>query len=42
MDDAGYVQITGRSKDVVIRDGENVYLREVEEFLHVHPDVLDA
>ncbi len=42
MDDAGYVQITGRIKDLVIRGGENVYPREVEELLHTHPDVLDA
>jgi fatty-acyl-CoA synthase len=42
MDDAGYVQITGRSKDMVIRGGENVYPREVEEFLYTHPDVQDA
>jgi fatty-acyl-CoA synthase len=42
MDDAGYVQITGRSKDMVIRGGENIYPREVEEFLYTHPDVLDA
>jgi fatty-acyl-CoA synthase len=42
MDDAGYVQITGRSKDMVIRGGENVYPREVEEFLYTHPDVRDA
>ena len=42
MDDDGYVQITGRIKDMVIRGGENIYPREVEEFLHGHPDVLDA
>ena len=42
MDDAGYVQITGRSKDMVIRGGENIYPREVEEFLYTHPDVADA
>ena len=42
MDDDGYVSITGRSKDMVIRGGENVYPREVEEFLYTHPDVLDA
>jgi fatty-acyl-CoA synthase len=42
MDDAGYVQITGRSKDMVIRGGENIYPREVEEFLYTHPDVQDA
>jgi fatty-acyl-CoA synthase len=42
MDETGYVQITGRIKDMVIRGGENVYPREVEEFLHTHPDILDA
>ncbi|HEX4722918.1 MAG TPA: AMP-binding protein [Pseudonocardiaceae bacterium] len=42
MDDAGYVNITGRIKDMVIRGGENVYPREIEEFLYTHPDVLDA
>ena len=34
MDDDGYVKITGRSKDMVIRGGENIYPREIEEFLH--------
>jgi fatty-acyl-CoA synthase len=42
MDDAGYLNITGRIKDLVIRGGENVYPREVEEFLYTHPDILDA
>jgi len=42
MDDDGYLSITGRIKDMVIRGGENVYPREIEEFLHTHPDVLDA
>ncbi|MCR3720709.1 MULTISPECIES: AMP-binding protein [Prauserella salsuginis group] len=42
MDDAGYVNITGRIKDMVIRGGENIYPREIEEFLYTHPDVLDA
>ncbi|TDL44764.1 AMP-binding protein [Kocuria rosea] len=42
MDEDGYVQITGRIKDMVIRGGENIYPREVEEFLLTHPDVLDA
>jgi fatty-acyl-CoA synthase len=42
MDEDGYVQITGRIKDMVIRGGENVYPREVEEFLLTHPDVVDA
>ncbi|WP_338600963.1 AMP-binding protein [Saccharopolyspora sp. SCSIO 74807] len=42
MDEAGYVSITGRIKDMVIRGGENVYPREIEEFLYTHPDILDA
>ncbi|MFC7490180.1 MULTISPECIES: AMP-binding protein [unclassified Knoellia] len=42
MDDAGFLQITGRIKDMVIRGGENIYPREIEEFLHTHPDILDA
>ena len=39
MDDAGYLSIVGRSKDMVIRGGENIYPREIEEFLFTHPDV---
>lgn len=42
MDEDGYVEITGRIKDLVIRGGENIYPREVEEFLMGHPDVVDA
>ncbi|KZS77475.1 AMP-binding protein [Mycobacterium kansasii] len=42
MDACGYVQITGRIKDIVIRGGENISPREIEEFLHTHPDVVDA
>ena len=42
MTDAGYLNITGRIKDLVIRGGENVYPREVEEFLYQHPDIVDA
>jgi fatty-acyl-CoA synthase len=42
MDDDGYLMITGRIKDMVIRGGENIYPREIEEFLYTHPDVLDA
>jgi fatty-acyl-CoA synthase len=42
MDDEGYINITGRIKDVVIRGGENIYPREIEEFLYTHPDILDA
>lgn len=42
MDEHGYMQITGRIKDMVIRGGENIYPREIEEFLYTHPDVLDA
>ncbi|MDO3401698.1 AMP-binding protein [Mycolicibacterium neoaurum] len=42
MDDDGYVSITGRIKDMVIRGGENIYPREIEEFLYTHPAILDA
>jgi fatty-acyl-CoA synthase len=42
MNEAGYINITGRIKDLVIRGGENVYPREVEEFLYTHPDIIDA
>ena len=42
MDDEGYLNIVGRIKDLVIRGGENVYPREVEEFLYTHPDIVDA
>jgi fatty-acyl-CoA synthase len=42
MDAAGYLNIVGRIKDMVIRGGENVYPREIEEFIYTHPDVLDA
>jgi fatty-acyl-CoA synthase len=41
-DDAGYVNIVGRIKDMIIRGGENVYPREVEEFLYTHASVLDV
>jgi fatty-acyl-CoA synthase len=42
MDAEGYVNIVGRIKDMIIRGGENVYPREVEEFLHTHPSVGDV
>ena len=42
MDADGYVAVTGRIKDMVIRGGENIYPREIEEFLYTHPDILDA
>jgi len=42
MDGEGYLNVVGRIKDVVIRGGENVYPREVEEFLFAHPDVADV
>ncbi|MGA5823122.1 AMP-binding protein [Kitasatospora sp. NPDC094028] len=42
MDEDGYLAITGRIKDMVIRGGENLYPREIEEFLYTHPDVLDV
>ena len=42
MDEEGYVQIVGRIKDMIIRGGENVYPREVEEFLYTHPDIQEV
>jgi fatty-acyl-CoA synthase len=42
LDDEGFCKIVGRSKDMVIRGGENIYPREVEEFLYRHPKVLDV
>ncbi len=42
MHDDGYVNIVGRIKDMIIRGGENVYPREVEEFLYTHPEIVDA
>jgi len=42
MDAAGYLNIVGRIKDLVIRGGENVYPREVEEFLYSHPAIEDV
>jgi len=42
MDAEGYVNISGRIKDMVIRGGENVYPREIEEFLYTHPDIADV
>jgi fatty-acyl-CoA synthase len=42
MDGEGYINIVGRIKDMIIRGGENIYPREVEEFLYGHPDVADV
>jgi fatty-acyl-CoA synthase len=42
MDESGYLNIVGRIKDMVIRGGENIYPREIEEFLYTHPDIVDA
>jgi fatty-acyl-CoA synthase len=42
MDEEGYVQIVGRIKDMIIRGGENVYPREIEEFLYTHPDIQEV
>ncbi|BBY57631.1 hypothetical protein MSAR_07670 [Mycolicibacterium sarraceniae] len=42
MREDGYCDIVGRIKDMVIRGGENIYPREVEEFLYTHPDIEDA
>src|SRR5262249_59977607 len=42
MDDEGYISIVGRIKDMIIRGRENIYPREVEEFLYSHPDIADV
>jgi fatty-acyl-CoA synthase len=42
LDEEDYCKITGRLKDMVIRGGENIYPREVEEFLYEHPDISDV
>jgi fatty-acyl-CoA synthase len=42
MDELGYVNIVGRIKDMIIRGGENIYPREIEEFLYTHPDISDV
>jgi fatty-acyl-CoA synthase len=42
MDDEGYVNIVGRIKDMIIRGGENIYPREIEEFLYTHPAIADV
>ncbi|MFD2972656.1 AMP-binding protein [Peribacillus deserti] len=42
MDENGYCRITGRLKDMIIRGGENIYPREIEEFLYTHPQILDV
>jgi fatty-acyl-CoA synthase len=42
MDTAGYFNIVGRIKDMIIRGGENIYPREIEEYLYTHPDITDV
>ena len=42
MDEEGYVSVVGRLKDMIIRGGENIYPREIEEFLFTHPNIQDA
>ncbi|OJJ19517.1 AMP-binding protein [marine bacterium AO1-C] len=42
IDEDGYINIVGRIKDMIIRGGENVYPREIEEFLYTHPDISDV
>jgi fatty-acyl-CoA synthase len=42
MREDGYVEIVGRIKDMIIRGGENIYPREIEEFLYTHPKVADV
>ena len=42
MDADGYVQITGRLKEMIIRGGENIYPREIEDLLYTHPDIAEV
>ncbi len=42
MDQNGYVKVTGRTDDMIIRGGENIYPREIEEFLYTHPEISDV
>ena len=42
MDEEGYMRIVGRTKDMIIRGGENIYPREVEEYLYTHPDIQEV
>jgi len=42
MDENGYVQITGRRKEMIIRGGENIYPREIEDFIFTHPGVAEV
>ncbi|MDA8374026.1 MAG: AMP-binding protein [Actinomycetota bacterium] len=42
MDDEGFVNVVGRAKDMIIRGGENIYPREIEEFLYSHPKIKDV
>ena len=42
LDEDGYLRIVDRIKDMIIRGGENVYPREIEEFLYQHPDIVDV
>ena len=42
VDEDGYYKITGRLKDMIIRGGENIYPREIEEFLYTHPQIADV
>lgn len=42
MDEHGYCRITGRLKDMIIRGGENIYPREIEEYLYTHPKIMDV
>ena len=42
LDEAGYLHISGRLKEIIIRGGENIYPREIEEFLVTHPDIVQV
>lgn len=42
MDEEGFIKIVGRTKEMIIRGGENIYPREIEDTLHLHPEIFDA
>lgn len=42
MDEEGFIKIVGRTKELIIVGGENVYPRELEELLHTHPEIVDV
>ena len=42
MDEKGFVKIVGRTKEMIIRGGENIYPKEIEDILHLHSEIFDA